>query len=102
MAAARRAFRPSPRPLPRLSHHPRPPRPSIPFQIFLAKHSTEQQASWVSGNSAFFRMHRVCDIYFVGGFGTVSWVDAAEYAAARPDAVATAEPLPPRPSPTSL
>jgi hypothetical protein len=31
----------------------------------------------------------VCsDIYFVGGFGTVAWVDVKEYAAAKPDVIA--------------
>ena len=33
----------------------------------------------------FFRMHRLSDIYFVGGFGTVQWVDVAEYSAIKPD-----------------
>ena len=47
---------------------------------------------WVTGNATHFRMHRISDIYFVGGFGTVSWVDPSEYAAARPDAVATSDP----------
>ena len=31
-------------------------------------------------------------VFFVGGFGTVSWVDPAEYAAAAPDEVAAHEP----------
>ena len=39
------------------------------------------------GNNMFFRMHRISDIYFVGGFGTVQWVDVAEYAATTPDSV---------------
>lgn len=31
----------------------------------------------------------VCsDIYFVGGFGTVAWVDVKEYSAAKPDVIA--------------
>lgn len=46
----------------------------------------------VASNATLFRMHRISDIYFVGGFGTVSWVDPAEYAAARPDAVASVDP----------
>lgn len=39
------------------------------------------------GNNLFFRMHRISDIYFVGGFGTVQWVDVAEYAATTPDSI---------------
>lgn len=38
-------------------------------------------------NFLYFRMSHITDIYFVGGFGTVTWVDVAEYAAARPDAI---------------
>ena len=49
----------------------------------------QKQRGFVSGNATLFRMHRISDIYFVGGFGTVSWVDPAEYARARPDAVAS-------------
>ena len=52
----------------------------------------QKQRGFVSGNATLFRMHRISDIYFVGGFGTVSWVDPAEYAAARPDAVASVHP----------
>ena len=47
---------------------------------------------WVSGNFSFFRMHRISDIYFVGGFGTVQWVDVAEYASVKPDQIALVEP----------
>lgn len=43
---------------------------------------------WVQGNFTFFRMHRISDIYFVGGFGTVQWVDVREYASTRPDEIA--------------
>jgi hypothetical protein len=37
----------------------------------------------------FFRMHNVVDIYFVGGFGTVQWIDVREYLSATPDTIAT-------------
>lgn len=37
-------------------------------------------------------MHKVTDIYFVGGFGTVQWIDVAEYLSATPDAIATHSP----------
>lgn len=40
----------------------------------------------------FFRMHRLSDIYFVGGFGTVQWVDVAEYVAATPDQIVRSQP----------
>jgi hypothetical protein len=35
-------------------------------------------------------MHRLSDIYFVGGFGTVQWVDVAEYSAIKPDNIVLA------------
>lgn len=44
------------------------------------------------GNYVFFRMHRISDIYFVGGFGTVQWVDVGEYAATLPDKIVLDEP----------
>jgi hypothetical protein len=37
-------------------------------------------------------MHSVTDVYFVGGFGTVQWMNVAEYLAATPDAIATNAP----------
>jgi len=60
--------------------------------IFLAKQANERKERWVLGNFLFFRMHRVTDIYFVGGFGTVQWIDVAEYLNAAPDAIATNAP----------
>lgn len=39
--------------------------------IFVAKHANERKERWVSGNFVYFRMDRIVDIYFVGGFGTV-------------------------------
>lgn len=38
-------------------------------------------------------MHRISDIYFVGGFGTVQWVDVKEYFHTQPDAVVKQDPL---------
>ncbi|CAL8467835.1 g7373 [Coccomyxa elongata] len=60
--------------------------------IFLHKQATEKKNRWVSGNYMFFRMHRISDIYFVGGFGTVQWVDVAEYVSAKPDEIVTSDP----------
>ena len=60
---------------------------SVQLQIFNKKQSAERKEGWVMGNNLFFRMHRISDIYFVGGFGTVQWVDVAEYAATTPDSI---------------
>ena len=56
-------------------------------QIFHQKHAAEKKGRWVSGNAVFFRMNRILDIYFVGGFGTVQWVDVEEYTSVQPDKV---------------
>jgi hypothetical protein len=47
--------------------------PSSSLQIFHSKHarSAKRAERYVSGNSLYFRMNRILDIYFVGGFGTV-------------------------------
>ena len=44
------------------------------------------------GNSLFFRMHKISDIYFVGGFGTIQWIEVAEYLEAKPDKVVVNDP----------
>ena len=41
----------------------------------------------VSGNFVYFRMNRIVDIYFVGGFGTVQWIAPDEYLASTPDEI---------------
>ncbi|GBG66671.1 hypothetical protein CBR_g66806 [Chara braunii] len=56
-------------------------------QLYLAKNLHGPSHQW--GNFNFFRMDLISDIYFVGGFGTVAWVDYAEYASVRPDKIAT-------------
>lgn len=61
-------------------------------QIFLQKHASANGERWVSSNSVFYRMHRISDIYFVGGFGTVQWIDTAEYASVKPDAIVMDDP----------
>ncbi|KAF5206399.1 Pyridoxamine 5'-phosphate oxidase family protein [Thalictrum thalictroides] len=33
-------------------------------------------------------MHNISDIYFIGGFGTVAWVDVKEYEMVQPDKIA--------------
>lgn len=59
--------------------------------IFVEKHQKHSSAQW--GNFSLFRMHRISDIYFVGGFGTVQWVDVKEYFHTQPDAVVKQDPL---------
>ncbi|MBI4637105.1 MAG: DUF2470 domain-containing protein [Candidatus Rokubacteria bacterium] len=55
---------------------------------YLASHETA--AYWADfGDFAFWRLD-VADVYFVGGFAAMGWVDAAEYRAARPDPLADA------------
>lgn len=61
-------------------------------EIYVEKHAREKKGEWVSGNLVFFRMHRISDIYFVGGFGTVQWVDVADYMATKPDSIVAADP----------
>ena len=59
----------------------------------LSVQASEKKNRWVSGNYMFFRMHRISDIYFVGGFGTVQWVDVGDYVAATPDQIVRSKPL---------
>ncbi|KAJ0985151.1 hypothetical protein J5N97_003507 [Dioscorea zingiberensis] len=53
---------------------------------FIAKH--QQWASQKWGNFHYFRMETISDIYFIGGFGTVAWVDVKEYETLQPDKIA--------------
>ena len=52
----------------------------------------DEKDRWVSGNAVYFRMNRILDIYFVGGFGTLQWLDVEEYASAQPDAIVVQNP----------
>ncbi|CAD7702939.1 unnamed protein product [Ostreobium quekettii] len=45
------------------------------------------QEKYVTGNTLYFRMHHIKDIFFVGGFGTVQWIDVADYLACKPDEI---------------
>jgi putative heme iron utilization protein len=50
---------------------------------YLARHPVAE--SWVDfGDFGFWRLE-VLDVYFVGGFAAMGWVEAAQYGAARPD-----------------
>ncbi|KAI4325197.1 hypothetical protein MLD38_030615 [Melastoma candidum] len=53
---------------------------------YLVKHHQGPSQQW--GNFYYFRMHNVSDIYFIGGFGTVAWVDVKEYESILPDKIA--------------
>jgi hypothetical protein len=57
-------------------------------EIYLKAHPNSRY--WVDFTDfAFFRLEPV-DVYYVGGFGVMGWVTAADYAAAAPDPLATA------------
>ncbi len=55
--------------------------------FYIAAH--ENSRHWVDfGDFRFFRLDPI-DIYYVGGFGVMGWVDAREYRSASPDPLAT-------------
>lgn len=57
-------------------------------EIYLKAHPNSQY--WVDFTDfAFFRLEPV-DVYYVGGFGVMGWVTAADYVAASPDPLAEA------------
>ncbi|CAN8303079.1 unnamed protein product [Cochlearia groenlandica] len=53
---------------------------------YIAKHHQGASQQW--GNFHYFRMHNISDIYFIGGFGTVAWVNVNEYESLEPDKIA--------------
>ncbi|KAG5008736.1 hypothetical protein JHK82_017306 [Glycine max] len=53
---------------------------------YIAKHQQGPSQQW--GNFYYFRMQNIRDIYFIGGFGTVAWVDVKEYETLQPDKIA--------------
>ncbi|KAI3775183.1 hypothetical protein L1987_49752 [Smallanthus sonchifolius] len=53
---------------------------------FIAKHQHAPSQQW--GNFYYFRMQNISDIYFIGGFGTVAWVNVKEYESLQPDEIA--------------
>jgi len=56
--------------------------------LYLERHS--KAAAWVDfGDFRFWRLD-VSEVYFVGGFAAMDWVDADQYGAARPDPLADA------------
>jgi heme iron utilization protein len=57
-------------------------------EIYLARH--ENSRYWVDfSDFSFFRLHPV-DLYYVGGFGVMGWVEASDYESAAPDPLAGA------------
>ncbi|VFQ68897.1 unnamed protein product [Cuscuta campestris] len=52
---------------------------------FIKKHQQGPSQQWA--NFYYFRMNNISDIYFIGGFGTVAWVDAKEYETVEPDKI---------------
>lgn len=53
---------------------------------YTAKHQQGATQQW--GNFYYYRMESISDIYFIGGFGTVAWVDVKEFEHAQPDVIA--------------
>lgn len=53
---------------------------------YLARHP--KAASWVDFEDFAFWRLEVADLYFVGGFAAMDWIEPAAYAAARPDPLA--------------
>src|SRR6201997_3889585 len=59
-------------------------------EIYLARH--ENSRYWVDfSDFSFFRLQPV-DLYYVGGFGVMGWVEARDYEQAAPDPLADAAP----------
>jgi hypothetical protein len=59
-------------------------------ETYLARH--ENSRYWVDfSDFGFFRLEPV-DIYYVGGFGVMGWVEATDYAEAAPDPLAESAP----------
>jgi len=57
-------------------------------KLYLAAY--ENSKYWVDFEDfSFYRMN-VVDVYYVGGFGVMGWVDVAEYARAKPDPLSDA------------
>jgi heme iron utilization protein len=59
-------------------------------ELYLARHPNSRY--WVDfADFRFFRLKPI-DVYYVGGFGVMGWVDASDYATAAPDPLAEAAP----------
>jgi len=63
-------------------------------EIFKAKYHARKEAidmedRW--GDYTFYRMNRIVDVYFVGGFGTLNWIKLDEYMGTPPDTIVTSQ-----------
>lgn len=55
-------------------------------KTYTEKHQQGATQQW--GNFYYYRMESISDIYFIGGFGTVAWVDVKEFEGVQPDVIA--------------
>ena len=63
-------------------------------EIFKAKYHGRKEAidmedRW--GDYTYYRMNRIVDVYFVGGFGTLNWIKLDEYMGTSPDTIVTSQ-----------
>ena len=56
-------------------------------ELFQPRRGKPGKRLMVSDSFLFYRMMHIRDIYFVGGFGTMQWVDPPSYAATQPDSI---------------
>ena len=56
--------------------------------LYLARHESAQY--WIDFKDFSLIRLEIEDVYFIGGFGVMGWVNAGEYSAARPDPLADA------------
>jgi hypothetical protein len=59
-------------------------------EIYLARH--ESSRYWVDFSDFSFYRLQPADLYYVGGFGVMGWVDARDYEVATPDPLAESAP----------
>jgi heme iron utilization protein len=52
-------------------------------KLYLARY--ENSKYWVDFEDFFFYRMNIVDVYYVGGFGVMGWLSAADYGSARPD-----------------
>ena len=64
------------------------PKPEIAAarELYLARYANSKY--WVDFEDFSFYRMEIVDVYFVGGFGVMGWVSAADYSSARPDPLA--------------
>ncbi len=55
-------------------------------KLYLARHANSKY--WVDFEDFSFYRMKVVDVYYVGGFGVMGWVSAAEYDGSQPDRLA--------------